>query len=73
MDLEVFPAERTHFFQVSIKLAQPSPAPELRTIIYGHEDFSENLLRLFFRNNLARLKITSEVKNNHKRLFSSLF
>ena len=28
-----FPAERTHFFQVSIKLAQPFPAPELRTRI----------------------------------------
>ena len=30
MDM-VFPTERTHFFQVSIKLAQPFPAPELRT------------------------------------------
>ena len=29
----VFPAERTHFFQVSIKLAHPFPAPELRTRI----------------------------------------
>ena len=29
----------------------------------------KNLLRLFFRNNLARLKITSEAKNNLKRLF----
>ena len=29
----VFPAERTHFFQVSIKSAQPFPAPELRTRI----------------------------------------
>ena len=28
-----FPAERTYFFQVSIKLAQPFPAPELRTRI----------------------------------------
>ena len=36
-----FPAERTHFFQASIKLAQPFPAPELRTRIYGHEDFSD--------------------------------
>ena len=26
-----FPAERTHFFQAPIKLAQPFPAPELRT------------------------------------------
>ena len=24
-----------------MKLAQPFPAPELRTRIYGHEDFSE--------------------------------
>ena len=39
----VFPAERTLFFQVSIKLAHPFPAPELRTRIKnGHEDFSEN-------------------------------
>ena len=29
----------------------------------------KNLLRLFFRNNLTRLKIDSEVKNNLKRLF----
>ena len=29
-----FPAERRHFFQVSIKLAQPFPAPELRTKIF---------------------------------------
>ena len=29
-----FPAERTHFFQASIKLAQPFPAPELRTNIF---------------------------------------
>ena len=28
-----------------------------------------NLSRLFYRNNLTRLKITSEVKNNLKRLF----
>ena len=28
-----FPAERTLFFQVSVKLAQPFPAPELRTRI----------------------------------------
>ena len=38
----VFPAERTHFFQASIKLTLPFPGPELRTIFYGHEDFSEN-------------------------------
>ena len=29
----------------------------------------KSLLRLFFRNNLARLKITSEAINNLKRLF----
>ena len=33
----------------------------------------KNLLRLFLRNNLARLKITSEAKNNLKRLFLTLF
>ena len=33
MDM-VFPAEWTHFFQASIKLAHPFPAPELRTIIF---------------------------------------
>ena len=33
MDM-VFPAERKHFCQASIKLAQPFPAPELRTKIY---------------------------------------
>ena len=41
-----FPAERTHFFQVSITLGQPFPAPELRTrIFYGHEDFSDKKYR----------------------------
>ena len=35
----VFPAERTHFFQVSIKLAQPFPAPELRTRILRTRGF----------------------------------
>ena len=33
MDMGFFPAERTHFFQASIELAQPFPAPELRTRI----------------------------------------
>ena len=33
----------------------------------------KNLLRLFFRNNLTRLNITLEVKNNLKRLFLTLF
>ena len=35
-----FPAERTHFFQVSIKLAHPFPAPELRTRILRTRGFS---------------------------------
>ena len=34
-----FPAERRHFFQVSIKLAQPFPAPELRTRILRTRGF----------------------------------
>ena len=34
-----FPAERTHFFQASIKLAQPFPAPELRTRILRTRGF----------------------------------
>ena len=34
-----FPAERTQFFQVSIKLAQPFPAPELRTRILRTRGF----------------------------------
>ena len=34
-----FPAERMHFFQVSIKLAQPFPAPELRTRILRKRGF----------------------------------
>ena len=33
----------------------------------------KNLLRLFLRNNLTRLKINSDVKNNLKRLFLALF
>ena len=37
------------------------------------EPFPKNPLRLFLRNNLTRLKITSEVKNNLKRLFLTLF
>ena len=36
---QVFPAERTHFFQVSIKLAHPLPAPELRTRILWTRGF----------------------------------
>ena len=41
---------------------------------YPHHgvNFPKNLLRLFLRNNLTRLKITSEVKNNLKRLFLAL-
>ena len=34
-----FPAERTHLFQVSIKFAQPFPAPELRTRILRTRGF----------------------------------
>ena len=34
-----FPAERTHFFQVSIKLVRPFPAPELRTRILWTRGF----------------------------------
>ena len=37
------------------------------------KEYPKNHLRLFFRNNLARLKITVEVKNNLKRLFLTLF
>ena len=38
------------FFQVSIKLAHPFPAPELRTKkFYGHEDFSDYTLSLGHR------------------------
>ena len=40
------------FFQASIKLAQPFPAAELRTKIYGHEDFSE-LCSYPYRPNLS--------------------
>ena len=43
MDM-AFPAERTHFFQASIKLAQPFPAPELRTKILRTRGFSEFFL-----------------------------
>ena len=35
----VFPAERTHFFQGSIKLAHPFPTPELRTRILRTRGF----------------------------------
>ena len=35
----VFPAERTHFFQVSIKLGHQFPAPELRTRILRTRGF----------------------------------
>ena len=38
MDM-AFPAERTLFFQASIKLAQPFPAPELRTKILRTRGF----------------------------------
>ena len=41
MDM-VFSAERTHFFQASIKLVQPFPAPELRTRILRTRGFFWN-------------------------------
>ena len=34
---------------------------------------AKNLLRRFLRNNLTRLKVTSEAKNNRKRLFLTLY
>ena len=34
-----FPAERTQFFRVPIRLAQPFPAPELRTKILWTRGF----------------------------------
>ena len=37
-----FPAERTHFFRASIKLAQPFPAPESRTRILRTRGFSDS-------------------------------
>ena len=48
--------------------------PELR-VLQGFltHHYPKNLLRLFFRNNLARQKITSENKNNLARLFLCLF
>ena len=57
----------------------PSPGPQENTLlmrtstIFGADPCPKNLLRLFFRNNLTRLKITSEIKNNLKRLFLTLF
>ena len=44
----VFPAERAHFFQASIKLAQPFPAPELRTRILRTRGFFWWKLQTFF-------------------------
>ena len=41
MDMAL-PAERTHFLQASIKLAQPSPAPELQTKILRTRGFFWN-------------------------------
>ena len=51
MDM-AFPAERTHFFQASIKLAQPFPAPELQANKFtdtrnSHEKCSEIFEPLF--------------------------
>ena len=39
MDMGFFPAERAHFFQATIKLAQPFSAPELRTKILRTRGF----------------------------------
>ena len=36
-----FPAERTHFFPGVHKIGAAISGPDLRTRIYGHEDFSE--------------------------------
>ena len=51
-----FPAERTQFFHVPIKLAQPFPAPELRAKTLWTRGFSEyftgTFLRVFHRPNL---------------------
>ena len=38
-----------------------------------YPQYPKHLLRLFFRNSLTRLKITSEVKNNLKMLILTLF
>ena len=46
----VFPAEQTLFFQVSIKLAQPFPAPELRTKILRTRGFFWYLPEKFYPN-----------------------
>ena len=40
----VFPAERAHFFQAPIKLAQPFPAPELQT-----KHFTDTRIFLIYR------------------------
>ena len=39
---------------------------------FGGLGTPKNLLRLFFRNNLARLKITSEANNNLKKVIFDL-
>ena len=52
-----FPAERTHFFQASIKLAQPFPAPELRTrILRTLKGFSDGV-RVRFRVRFQAVKV----------------
>ena len=48
------------FLTEALQFVNPRPTPK-------------NLLRLFFRNNLTGLKITSEIKNNLKGLFLALF
>ena len=46
----------------------PGRLPKNSSGISGPEGFPKNLLRLFWRNRLARLKITSEIKNNLKKV-----
>ena len=62
MDM-AFPAEQTHFFQASIKLVQPFPAPELRTRILRTRGF-------FLKN---RLKIVKERCQSDFRLLFNDF
>ena len=53
----VFPAERTHFFRVPIKLAHPFPAPELRTRILRTRGFFWVLSFQHFKANFCPPKI----------------
>ena len=51
---------------------RPNPAGREKPIRVEPSASPKNLSRLFFRNNLTRLKITSEVKINLERLFLAL-